>query len=276
MAVRQPRHESAVNDYPVEVFRISFIGAGKVSGALCRKLYSEGCKIGRIVSRTEKKGQTLAHSCNSVWSDEYDFEHSDNLIIVAVADDELPRILKKIRCAPETLVAHTAGTLGLDIFPPQIKHKGVFYPLQTFSENHRINFRNLPLFLETSDDYSTEILLEIGRILGAKSHFTDTEHRRMLHVAAVFVNNFTNYMLTAGKQVAATADFPFDVLEPLIKETVSKALRIGPENAQTGPAVRFDEGTIKKHIDLLSFSPEFQRVYKELTRSMISYYKSSR
>ena len=81
----------------------------------------------------------------------------------------------------------------------------------------------------------------------------------MLHLAAVFVCNFTNHMLTQGKQIADKAGFPFEIFNPLLQETISKAMDIGPENSQTGPAVRNDQNTIEKHLELLSFSPELQK-----------------
>ena len=104
---------------------------------------------------------------------------------------------------PDTLVAHTAGSFGLDIFPEQIKQKGIFYPLQTFSKNRKVSFKDLPFLLESSDDESSEILKNLAESIGGKVHFVDTEQRRMLHLAAVFVCNFTNHMLTAGKEVSS-------------------------------------------------------------------------
>jgi predicted short-subunit dehydrogenase-like oxidoreductase (DUF2520 family) len=260
----------------VKEYRISFIGAGKVSGALCRQMYLSGCKIQKIISRTEKNGRALAISCNADWSTEYDFTAPGDIIITAVPDDSISEVLSKINCPENTLVAHTAGSLGLDVFPSHLKHTGVFYPLQTFSGGRKIEFEDLPFFLEASDTYSSAILKDLAESIGGKTYFVDHERRRMLHVAAVFVNNFTNHMLTAGSQITARAGFPFEVLEPLINETILKAREMGPENSQTGPAYRFDKGTIKRHIDLLSFSPEFQGVYKVVTKSIMKFYKNRR
>ncbi|TFG44443.1 MAG: DUF2520 domain-containing protein [Bacteroidia bacterium] len=255
-------------------YRISFIGAGKVSGALCRQLHLSGCTIQKIVSRTGKIGSALALSCNAAWSPEYEFAGSEDLVIAAVPDDKLPEILNRIKCPENTIVAHTAGSLGLDVFPSYLKHTGVLYPLQTFSENRKVSFRDLPFFLEASDPRSLEILKDIAESLGGKVHFTDTEHRKLLHVAAVFACNFTNHMLTAGKQITGKAGFSFEVLRPLIIETVMKAFENGPENSQTGPAFRSDKGTIKRQIDLLSFSPELQGIYEEMTISIMKFYKN--
>ncbi|HBC77842.1 MAG TPA: DUF2520 domain-containing protein [Bacteroidales bacterium] len=272
---RPPRPEEEYINCSVKQYRISFIGAGKVSGALCRQMHQSGFRIQKIISRTRESGRALARSCDAIWSSAYEFSDSEDVIIVAVPDDKLPEILSQIKSPGSTVIAHTAGSLGLDIFPASLRHTGVFYPLQTFSENRNISFDELPLFLEASDDYSSAILKAIAESIGCKVFFTDTGHRRLLHIAAVFACNFTNQMLTAGKQIAMEAGFNFEVLRPLIDETIIKALEEGPDHSQTGPAIRSDIGTIKRHIDLLSFSPELQGIYKEVTKSIMKFYKTA-
>jgi len=256
-------------------YNISFAGAGKVAGALCREMYLASCNIELIVSESQKNGQPLADLCNASWSSELDFPDSTDVIIVSVPDHRLKEVLDKLNCRPETLVAHTAGSIGFDVFPEQFKKKGIFYPLQTFSKERKVDFKGLPFFLESSDEPSLVILEDLAKQIGGEAYRADSEHRRMLHLAAVFACNFSNHMLTVGKEVAANAGFPYDVLIPLIKETFSKAIDIGPENSQTGPAVRNDQNTVKKHLESLSFSPELQRLYSEITRSIINYHKIS-
>lgn len=254
---------------------ISFAGEGRVAGALCREMFYAGFNIELIVSESEKNGRSVADSCKASWSPGLIFPDSTDIIIVAVPDHRLKSVLDKIKCRPETLVAHTAGSIGIDVFPEQMIRKGIFYPLQTFSKDRKVIFKDLPFLLESSDKQSSAILENLAKSIGGKVYFIDTEHRRMLHLAAVFACNFTNHMLTMGQEVALKAGFPFDVLGPLIEETFSKAMDIGPENSQTGPAVRNDQKTIEKHLELLSFSPELQRIYSEMTRSIINYYKKS-
>jgi len=259
----------------LERYRISFVGAGRVNGALCRYLFNTGFRIQKIVSGTEKSSRALAALCDAAWSPDPDFADSSDIIIAAVPDDKLQDALINIRCSENTLVAHTAGSLGLDIFPAHIIHKGVFYPLQTFTEDRKIDFTELPFFLEASDPGASGMLRNLAESMGGIPYFIDTEHRRLLHVAAVFVCNFTNYMLTSGSQVIMKTGLPFEVLYPLINETIMKARELGPVKSQTGPALRLDKGTIEKHIDLLSFSPELQRIYKDVTNSIIRFYNTS-
>ena len=81
---------------------------------------------------------------------------------------------------------------------------------------------------------------------------------------------------TGSEEVAIKAGYSLELFKPLLTETIAKALEVGPGISQTGPASRNDNITIEKHLDLLSFSPELQRLYSEVTQSIISYYKDKR
>lgn len=256
-------------------YRISFVGAGRVSGSLCHNFYNTGYIIREIASKSGENNHRLADLYNAKPSD-LKFTDPADVIIVAVPDDALEDVLKNLSFSGDILVAHTAGSLGLEVFPPHIKHRGVFYPLQTFSDDRPHDLRNVPFFLEASDDHSLKILKILAESIGGLVQLADTERRKLLHTAAVFVCNFTNHMMTAGKEVALRAGFPFGILRPLIIETVEKSFEKGPEASQTGPAIRLDRGTIRKHTDLLSFSPELRKLYVEITDSIIRYHKKEK
>lgn len=256
----------------MEQYRISFIGAGRVAGALAKELYNRGFIIREVTSKTGLGARNLADLCNA--SPKYDLTFTGtDVIIVAVPDDAVKGVMEQLRCDEDTVVVHTTGSLGIDIFPAHLRHTGVFYPLQTFSEGRCLDFSKIPFFLEASDPSVSAVLKNMAGSIGGEVHFIDAGRRRLLHVAAVFVSNFNNYMLTAGKKIASEAGFGLEILQPLINETILKAFEKGPEASQTGPAVRNDKGTIEKHIDLLSFSADLQNLYRELTKSLMSYYK---
>jgi len=82
-------------------------------------------------------------------------------------------------------------------------------------------------------------------------------------------------MMTTGEAIAKEAGFDPSLLRPLMEETVRKALRTGPENAQTGPAVRHDDTTIECHLELLSFSPEYRKLYRLISSMITQHYKDS-
>jgi predicted short-subunit dehydrogenase-like oxidoreductase (DUF2520 family) len=257
----------------VKKYGISFIGAGKVAGVLSRAFSDSGHRITSIVSRRKENCRELVESLNSTWSSDLSFSDSTDIIVIAVPDDTIREVSCRLRCPEKTIVAHTAGSIGIDVFPPELKHTGVLYPLQTFSPGRKINFRDLPFFIEASDRNSETVLVELVDSLEAKAYFAEASSRRLLHVAAVFACNFTNHMLAASKIIAAEAGEEFSTLEPLVRETILKAFENGPMKSQTGPAVRSDTGTIEKHIELLSFSPELQQIYKQVTSSIMDLYK---
>jgi predicted short-subunit dehydrogenase-like oxidoreductase (DUF2520 family) len=255
---------------------ISFAGAGKVASALCKELYKSGYIVDLVVSESGKSSRLLAESCKASWSTELIYPDSTDIIIVAVPDQRIISVLNTLMCKADALVVHTGGSTGIEIFPAHIQKNGVLYPLQTFTKERDVSFKDLPFMLESADENNLLILKSLAESIGGTVHYVDSEHRRMIHLAAVFICNFTNYMLTQGENVARKTGYSLELFKPLLTETIAKAQELGPENCQTGPASRNDTNTIEKHLDLLSFSPELQKLYSEVTQSIISYYKNKK
>jgi predicted short-subunit dehydrogenase-like oxidoreductase (DUF2520 family) len=256
-------------------YHISFAGAGRVGSSLCREFSSAGHTIDLIVSNSRENGMALAESCSAQWAQVPTFPDTTEIIIVAVPDNRLEDVLHKIKCRPSAIVAHTAGSYGLEVFPENIRNRAVFYPLQTFSAGRKIDFSELPVLLETIDNQTFKILDNLAVSIGAKVHPSGAQQRRMLHIAAVFACNFTNHMFTISSELAEKAGLDFEIMKPLISETVAKALENGPGRSQTGPAIRNDRNTIDKHLQLLAADTELQRIYQELTDSIINHYKKN-
>ncbi len=251
---------------------VSFVGAGRVGSALCRELFTKGLVIDTVISTSETKGILLANECKATWTKKPAIPDSTDLVIIAVPDSKLKRVLSDLRCRPGTIVAHTAGSIGLEVFPAGITKKGVIYPLQTFSYKRGINFSELTVFIESSDSETASILTYVADTLGCRVSYAETEQRRLLHLAAVFACNFTNHMMTIGKELANNSGYSFDELKPLLQETFLKAFESGPENSQTGPAVRNDKNTIRKHLELLSFDHDLQKIYRDISKSILKYH----
>ena len=240
--------------------------------ALCVALFSKGYNIEKIVSRSESQGIAFARRFGAVWSDEYDFADTTDIILVAVSDSSIKAVLERLNCNANTIVAHTAASFGLGDFPETINRKAVFYPLQTFSHNREISFSGLPLFIEASDEAASAVLASIAESLESKIFFADFQSRKTLHLAAVVVSNFTNHLMTKGKEIAIKSGASFEELKPLIMETVMKAFENGPENSQTGPAERNDKITISRHLEMLSFDRDMEKIYNDISISIINYH----
>jgi predicted short-subunit dehydrogenase-like oxidoreductase (DUF2520 family) len=145
---------------------------------------------------------------------------------------------------------------------------GVFYPLQSFTKEKAIDLSDVPFCIEASSTRVHEVLFSIARSLSSKVVVLDSEQRKVLHLAAVFANNFTNHMLFWAKTLLDAEGLDFNLLKPLTKETVEKAFFLMPELAQTGPARRGDYKTMKSHLDQIEANPELSKLYQELSKSI--------
>jgi predicted short-subunit dehydrogenase-like oxidoreductase (DUF2520 family) len=185
-----------------------------------------------------------------------------DVTIIAVSDDAIAEVSSKIT---NSFVVHTSGSVALESLENKTK-KGVFYLLQTFSKDKKIDFSEIPFCLEAENKNDYLLLEKLAKSIGTKIFSINSEQRKALHVAAVFVNNFTNHLYKIGSDICKENNVPFQVLQPLIKETASKIKDLSPKRAQTGPAVRNDKKTIQNHLDLLN--KQQQEIYTILTKSI--------
>ena len=101
----------------------------------------------------------------------------------------------------------------------------MFYPLQTFSKEVPLNFKNLPICIEGNNELTQKDLIKIGNSISSNVHLLDSKQREKLHIAAVISCNFTNHMLTISESLMKENKLEFDLLKPLIKETLEKAFK---------------------------------------------------
>ena len=186
-----------------------------------------------------------------------------DIYIVAVSDDAISSVSDQLKNC-KGLVVHTSGTAAIDVIAND--RKGVFYPLQSFTKDKPVDFSTIPFCLESSSEEDVFLLEKLVAALGSKSYHISTEQRKKLHMAAVFVNNFTNHMYKIGKDICDQHNVPFEILHALIEETAAKVTNISPTDAQTGPAKRNDQQTIENHLENLNLQQ--QEIYKLITKSI--------
>ncbi|WP_298556397.1 DUF2520 domain-containing protein [uncultured Algibacter sp.] len=188
-----------------------------------------------------------------------------DIYILAVSDDVISEVSSKVPFV-DKLVVHTSGSVS--VYDLDMKHKrGVLYPLQSFSKAAEIDFGDVPICIETIDKKSYPLLKKIAASLGSPTKRINSDQRRVLHLAAVFVNNFTNQLYRIGHEITESEGAEFDLLKPLILETAKKVQEMSPFKAQTGPAKRNDKKTIKKHLKQLE-NEQHKAIYELLTESI--------
>lgn len=249
--------------------RLVLLGAGRVARQLGPALHRAGYAIRHIWSRTPASAAALAAWLPGATSGSGPQLPAAEVYLLAVPDAAAPAVLASLQFPAGALVAHTAGALPLSLFAdyPAVRG-GVLYPVQTFSSGRQIDWAQVPLCVEAADAAGEATLLALARALSSDVRLVSSAQRLRLHLAAVFACNFTNHLLGIGHALLTADGLPFSLLEPLVRETVEKALQQPPFTAQTGPAARHDTPTLARHEAALRATPGWLAIYKELTRSI--------
>jgi len=248
--------------------KVIIIGSGNVSQHLIAALHKtqnigNEIELVQVFSRKKEAIMSLLDS-DKIVNDFDDLLEAD-LYIIAVSDDAIASVSDQLPFK-NRLVVHTSGSVSLDSLNNN-NRKGVFYPLQTFTKNKEVDFKNIPICLESENSTDFQLLEKVAKSISEKVFAINSEQRKALHVAAVFVNNFTNHLYHLGNEICKEHQVPFDILKPLILETAQKIITLSPEEAQTGPAVRQDGKTIETHQAFLSNKNQ-SNIYKTLTQSI--------
>jgi predicted short-subunit dehydrogenase-like oxidoreductase (DUF2520 family) len=248
---------------------IVFIGAGNVATHLSRAFLIAGHNILQVYSRTKESANKLADQLNTLWvNDTRKILVDADVYVIALSDDCISGFIGTIDFG-NSLVVHTAGSIGIGVFKGKVKNYGVFYPLQTFSKHRQINFKDIPICIEANNSGNEIILKNLAANISDHVIKINSDQRQYLHLAAVIVSNFTNHMYSLSSIIMELKNLPFRLLKPLIRETAMKISDYHPIEVQSGPAVRNDQNVIKKHLDLLSFSPEISQLYDVVSRDIL-------
>ncbi len=243
---------------------VSIIGAGNVATHLYKAfIKAETISVVQWYNRDIRKLAMFQSDVETI-DDLSELKPAD-IYIIAVSDDAISHISEQLPFE-NRFVVHTSGSVSVyDI--DKKNRRGVFYPLQTFSKNVPLAMETVPICIETIGKKDAPLLKLLGKSMGCKTHKVNSDQRRTLHLAAVFVNNFTNQLYRVAHEITESEGVEFDILKPLILETANKVQNISPYLAQTGPAKRNDKKTIKKHLKLLE-NEQHQAIYKLLTASI--------
>ncbi len=237
------------------------------TGNLAKHLFNAFSKVKdvnvvQIVGRNQEElKQFSKYSATS--NDFYAITDAD-IYLIAVKDDAISEVSSYL-LDKNGVVVHTSGAIGLNAIQPD--NRGVFYPLQTFTKGKPVEFGSIPICIEAEARESLEILRRLSESISENVHHIDSEQRKKLHLAAVFVNNFTNYLYSVGEELCLEEGLSFDLLKPLILETADKIRTVSPKEAQTGPARRKDTKSMENHLKLLN-KKEHITLYKLLSQAI--------
>jgi predicted short-subunit dehydrogenase-like oxidoreductase (DUF2520 family) len=254
---------------------VSFIGSGNLAWHLAPTLENSGYRVKEVYSPRATHAEALIQRLyHATAKSTLDFSSSQSTVfIVAVADDAITDVAREIVLPEEAILVHTSGSQPLAALNfAATSAIGVFYPLQTFSKNKGMDFKEVPLFIESDHAETEKALLKMAKAISRKVFKISSFDRQALHLAAVFASNFTNHMLAISRDVLSENRLDFDLLKPLIAETINKALTLGPDEAQTGPAKRGDLEILDKHLEFLRKDEALSEIYRSISQHIVDRY----
>ena len=258
--------------------KISLIGSGNVAWHMAQAFEDAGHHICEIYSRNILNSRLLVKSLfDSVAVNNLNFEKSEaQIFVLAINDDAISEVLDQLILPKNAILVHTSGSKSIELFSDWSLDNaengnttGVFYPLMTFTKNKELSFGEVPICIEAYDDKTEQILVALGQSISKTVYLVDSDERKILHLSAVFVNNFVNHLVGISQDILESNDLEFSLLKPIIKETIAKVL--ASENVhemQTGPARRGDQKIIKSHIIQLKNMPKAEKIYRVLSESI--------
>ncbi|HZW63373.1 MAG TPA: DUF2520 domain-containing protein [Flavobacteriaceae bacterium] len=248
------------------MIKVVILGAGNIASHFVKVFCSnENIVVLQWYNRTLPKVSSSLKKTIPVTDTLQAITKDADVYVMAIADDAIEAVSAELPFENK-LVVHTAGSVSIHKLDKKLR-RGVFYPLQTFTKAVDINFKNVPICIEALEKEDYKLLEALAKHIGSPVYPINTEQRQTLHLAAVFVNNFTNQLYRIAHELVDAKQIPFDILKPLIAETANKINTLSPYMAQTGPAKRNDKKTIKQQLKLLENSPH-KSIYEVLTQSI--------
>ncbi len=248
---------------------VVIVGSGNVATHFAEAIKKSGKKIIQIYSKHPNSAKLLSLETNSAFVKSInEITKEADLYILAINDNAIYEVASSIKI-DNKLIVHTSGTVSAAVLHKASNNYGVIYPLQTFSKSSPVDWKTIPVFIEANNKENENILISFMKIIAANVTVMSSEKRKILHLSAVFVNNFVNYLYSIAEDIMQSNKIPFEYLKPLILETANKIITNNPVDIQTGPAKREDEKTIRKHLELLSYQKDYADIYSYLTNMII-------
>jgi predicted short-subunit dehydrogenase-like oxidoreductase (DUF2520 family) len=254
--------------------KIFLIGSGNIATQLGKAFKRCGHEIVFVyspnLSHALKLALKLNTSCGRILDSKVISEYPSDLYIIAVKDDAITEVIKKLPPIKKGLVIHTSGATDIAVLKKKFKNCGVLWQIQTIKARTKVDFKKVPLVIEANNPSSKQKLMKLAHALSEKVYTLNSKQRRVLHLGAVWVNNFPNHLYYLSESLLKKHHLPFELFGPLILSTAVNGMK-DPKASQTGPAKRNDKKTMKEHLKLLP-DKNYRDLYKLISKSIINLY----
>jgi predicted short-subunit dehydrogenase-like oxidoreductase (DUF2520 family) len=258
---------------------IGFIGAGKVATAFGRYLHGHDVPISGYFDRhAEKTARAAGATGSRSYPDAAALAAHSDIVLITTRDDQIAGVCSELcrqsKIAPHHLIGHMSGAHSCRILADARRlGAAVFslHPLQAFADEDKA-LAELPdtYFSLEGDGERLQPVRQILEQTGNRFFSISSEHKSLYHLSACILSNYLVTLMDCGLAALGKSgidpDEGFLAMRPLIEGTLSNIARMGPASALTGPIVRGDTGTIRRHLQALKLPglEEIESLYRHM------------
>ncbi len=257
---------------------ITIVGAGNLAQALAPALRRAGYGITAVVVRdradSRRRGRALARkvgvrvaTAGSLRSD---------VLWICVTDDAISPIARQMVARWSGRIAlHSSGALSSDALAP-LRNKGAavasLHPMMTFVAGAAPSFAGVPFAVE-GEPAAMRVARQIAKDLGGSVFSIASRAKTLYHALGAFSSPLVIATLALAERVGEAAGIPKRqvprMIAPILRQTLRNYARAGAAKAFSGPIVRADLQTIRRHLQALRTIPGAREVYLALARSAV-------
>jgi predicted short-subunit dehydrogenase-like oxidoreductase (DUF2520 family) len=261
---------------------VAIVGPGRLGTALAVELTRAGYRIREIVARdsstSQRRAKELSNLSRGRTVTSKDARLDASLIWFCVPDRDISNAARQL--APRAdwkgkVAFHSSGALASDELNV-LRRRGAavaaVHPLMTFVRGAIPSLAGVPFGVE-GDAVAVRMARGIVRKLGAEAFSVPRNKKAAYHAWGAFTSPLLVTLLMTAEQVARVAGFSKadarrNIL-PIVKQTLANYAKLGPAGAFSGPIVRGDVETVRKHLRVLQKVPEAREVYAALARAAL-------
>jgi predicted short-subunit dehydrogenase-like oxidoreductase (DUF2520 family) len=263
--------------------RVALVGAGNLGTALARALQRAGYEIDVVIARARggslKKAQRLAKQVGARAPTDLSAVRAE-LIWFCVPDAAIARAARSLARKLEwkgRVALHSSGALTSDELAV-LRSRGAavasVHPLMTFVWGSRPSLAGVPFALE-GDPAAVRAARRVVRDVGGRAHSIRKKDKAAYHAWGTFASPLFTALLATTEQVAALAGVNRKAAKqrmlPILLQTLANYAAFGAAGGFSGPIIRGDADTVKRHLRVLRKTPAASEVYAALARAALQY-----
>ncbi|MEV0586914.1 DUF2520 domain-containing protein [Nonomuraea sp. NPDC050310] len=255
---------------------VGVLGTGKVGSALGAALATAGHRVVAASGVSDRAHRWAAERLGVEPVQPDQVVRAADLVLLTVPDDALPDLVAGLAATGADLhgkmLVHTSGAYGLSVLEPATRRGALplaLHPVMTFTgRDDDLTRITGASFGVTAPDVLRPIAEALVIEMGGEPVWIDDADRALYHAALAGAANHMVTLIAESSELLTRigVDNPGRMLGPLLGAALDNVLRMGI-GALTGPVVRGDAGTVRKHVDaLILAAPEAADAYIALAR----------